>query len=318
MSIVTSISQNVIEKVERMAKLFNVDETYVMSIYNKYAMSGLPEKVALLKTRGDVEVEFGNIASNAPTMYAYVLNDYGPSDIFELMRNKSKRLFDDPNTKEKAIEDEMVNYEGVPLDYRKNVFGKPNEAYGTPLEGSLWQREIKALVSKTEDFASPTLVSLTADKDFAKELPTVEPFKFYAFRGNVNTKNPNKVRISNGTKFRTYASKVTVAEMVNKLPITELKDVELEYKENFAGKQNNDYLAVIRGNVIWMNLTPIMGNRTFIIVDESMDTQMRCKLSEKIDITFKQTDDVVLFTRLFPGKDGKIGAQVRAYLVVPQ
>jgi hypothetical protein len=275
------------------------------------------EKKALMIVNGQLQTEYGNLFSNAPTLYTYVLNDYGPSDIFQLMRNKSTRMYEESEeSKQKAIDMGMVSYDGIPLDYRTAIFGKPNENKGMPLEGSLWQRSILAIVAEDKVFSNPTVVELTADKEFARDMPIVEAGKFYQFRGNINPKYPSKIRLSNGTKFVPITAKVSVADVANKLQTIELKDVEAEYNANFAGKKASNYLVAIKGSVLAMSLTAIKGNRTFVLTDEAMDTQMRCKISENIQIRFAQADDVVVFARLFPGKDGKIGAQVRTYMVV--
>jgi hypothetical protein len=318
MSNVVTISQNVNSVIETIAKKFDLDTAYVMSVYMKYATSGNDEKKALLKTKGDIETDFGNLLSNAPTLYGYVLNDYGPSDILEAMRNKAKRMYDESEeSKQKAIDMGMISYDGVPLDYRNFVnFGKPNENKGMPLEGSLWQRSVLAIIATDKNFTSPTMVELTADGDFARDMPIVEAQKFYQFRGNLNPKYPSKVRLSNGTKFVPITAKVSAADVANKLQTVDISDVDTEYAANFAGKKGGNYLAAIRGSVLAMNLNAIGGNRTFVLTDEAMESQIRCKINEKAEIVFQQADEVIIFARLFPGKDGKIGAQVRTYMVV--
>lgn len=314
---VQTISANVIGKIETLSKKFNIGFDEVMSIYNKYAVAGNNEKVSLLKTIADVETEYGNIKSNAPTLYAYVLNDFGPSDIFELMRGKATRMYENPQTQQKAIDEGYVNYEGIPLDYRTKLFGKPNEQYGEPLTGSLWQRSIMAIVSQDDVFTTPMIVDLAASDEFAKELPLVEAGKIYQFRGNINPKYPSKINISAGTKFKEVTNaKISAADIANKIPTVDLKDAEIEYSANFAGKANGKYLAAVKGSVLTLDLNPIKGNRTFYLIDEALDTQMRCKISENTSIRFSQADDVIVFCKLFPGRDGKIGAQVRAYMVV--
>jgi hypothetical protein len=65
-----------------------------------------------------------------------------------------------------------------------------------------------------------------------------------------------------------------------------------------------------------MNLDAIKGNRSFVIFDDDTMLDMRCKISEKIPVKFQLADDVIVFAKLFPGRDGKIGAQVRTYMVV--
>jgi hypothetical protein len=316
MSKVVNISENVTSKLEILSKKFNVGMDYLTPIYMKYATAGSTEQKALVLTNGDIEAEFGNLASGAPTMYAYVLNDFGIVDIFEMMRQKSKRLYDDPETQQKAIDDGLVSFDGTPLDYRLKVFGKDNELYGQPLTGTSYQRTIVAILSKDEAFNTVELVELGADSDFAKELPTVEAYKFYAFRANQNPKFPFKVRLSKGTKFRVITPTVTIAEIASKIPTTEIADIETEYNANFAGKKRTNYLTAIRGSVTWMGLDVIGGNRTFILVDESIENQLRCKLPETIPVVFTRGDDMIAFSRLFPGRDGKIGAQIRSYLVV--
>jgi len=316
MSKVFNISGQVQEKIETLAKRFNIEIGQVMSIYMQNYSKVENEKTAFRLTAGAIQEEFGNVISNAPTMYVYVLHDFGTSDIYELMRAKSLRLYDDPETQQKAIDDGLISFDGVPLDYRKQVFGKENENYGQPLTGSSYQRSILAIKATDPLFKDAMFVELTADKEFAKNIPEVEAFKFYSVRGNPNKKNPSRINLSSGTKFREYASEVTVAEISAKIPSISIGDAETVYNSVYAGKKKVDTLTAIRGSVTWMNLDAIKGNRSFVIFDDDTMLDMRCKISEKTPVKFQLADDVIVFAKLFPGRDGKIGAQVRTYMVV--
>lgn len=317
MAEVFSINENLIKKIETLASKFNLKSEQVMSMYMGNYSQCKDEKLAFKKTAGMIQEEYGNLVSGAPTLYVYVLDDFGTSDIFELMRGKSKRLYENPETQQKAIDDGVVSFDGIPLDYRKMLFGKPNENYGQPLVGTAFKRSILAILGKDANFSTgATFVELSADGDNAKDLPNIGQYKFYAFRGNIGKKDETKVSISSGTKFKEYTPDITVAELAAKLTTITIDEAEGAYQSIYAGKKKVSTLVAIKGSVTNLSLNPIKGNRAFVLFDDDSMSYMRCKIAERANIAFKETDDIIIFTSLFPGKDGKIGAQVRTYMVV--
>jgi hypothetical protein len=318
MSQVYTISQEATTKIEKWATKFNTKFDDVAAIYMKNLVSvNGDEKKALVYSKIALEEEFGSLLSNAPFYWGYVLEDNGVTDIFELMRQKSINMAqsDDPTIRAEAETNGYVDINGVPLDYRKTVFGEPNVGFGNPLTGHSYQRAILAIISADEAFSKPSLVELTAEGEFAKNLDKVPNGTFYKFRVNVNPKYPNRARLSAGTKFSPVTSTITLAEIANKLNTCAFTDLDIEYGNNFAGKKRTSYLTALRGYVAAMSLTPMKGSRLFVMIDTD-DGQVKCYIREQVPITFKKADDVIAFARLYMGKDGKIGAQVRAYMVV--
>jgi hypothetical protein len=321
MSEVVVASQKATEKLEQWAGKFKVAVEVVQSTYMKNLFATKDEKLSLRKTMIELQKEYGSLLSNAPFFYAYVIDDSGLVDIFELMRQKSIKAYesDDNAIRDKAINvDNIVTIDGTPLDYRKTVFGKPNEYFGQPLTGHSYQRTLLGIVSTDEAFTTPFVAEISAQGDFAKEMEATPLYKFYAFRGNQNKKYPGRVRLSAGTKVKEVTEpKVTVAEVANKIKAFAFNELEMVYGEQFAGKKRTYYLAPVRGYVAAMSLQAFQGSRVFVLMDDETEEQLRCRISETIPIIFKEADDVLALVRLYASKkDGKIGAQVRAYLVV--
>jgi hypothetical protein len=314
-----NISTQATEKLRKWATKFDITEEVIMPQYlaNLTAKDGNEAK-ALIATKIALEKEYGSLLSNAPFFYGYVLEDNGTVDIFELMRGKAIRMSnsEDPSVRAQAEELGLVDINGTPLDYRKTVFGKANGFYGQPLTGHSYQRNILAIVSEDENFTNPFIAELTAQDEYAKNLEKVSPFAFYKFRANFNPKYPTKVRLSAGSKFSAITPAITIAEVANKIPTVSFEDLDAEYGANFAGKKRTSYLTAIRGYVAAPNLTVIKGSRAFTLMDDETDGAIRCRLPESVPVVFQETDAVIVFAKLYAAKNGKIGAQVRAYAVV--
>jgi len=312
-----SMSKETSDKIAKWAIKFGVTTEYIEGIYAKNFMKINDEKRARALTMGNLEEEFGSIISNAATFYVYLLSDSGPVDIFDLMRQKSLNMYNDPDRSAEAQSKQMISPDGIPLDYRKQVFGKLNEGFGLPLTGSLFSRSFIGVVSETEDFTKAFISEMIAKDEFAKTLNDVVPRHFYKFRGNQNKKVPTRITISKTTKFIPFQPKVTVGEIAAKVPMVyEIENLEDVYREQFAGKKNTAFLAPVRGTVIHMSLEAFKGARNFIIYDEDSEQKLRCRISDKIPIEFKASDEVLTFNRLYADRSGKIGAETKAYMVI--
>jgi len=308
---VFTISGKAQEKLQHYADKFKVEFGYAMSIFMGYMSTGVAEGAALLSTMGALQNE-----SQRQSFYVYVLNDSGPIDIFELMRLKVNRLFEDPATHDKAIEDGMVTEDGTVLDYRDKVYGKENITKGEPLTGSLYNRTILAIVASNENFDGATLSEITSQKEPAVEFPMVEPYNVYKALINQNRKNPLRYSFGKASKFTKIPSAVTNAEIANKITTVPIENLEEVYNAEFAGKKRTNYLVPIRGFVTYLNFEVIRGSRSLIITDQDTEAWINCRLNEKVPVVFKTPDEILAFARLYAGRNGKIGAEVKAYMVV--
>jgi hypothetical protein len=210
----------------------------------------------------------------------------------------------------------MITEDGTPLDYRDKVFGRINENKGLPLTGHQYQRTFFGIVSSTEDFNNPIVAQMIASGDFAKTLNNIEVKKFYKFRGNQNRKNPNRINLGPSTKFIQVESKITPREIADKISSIPIDQVEEDYKNNFVGKKNVSYVCPLRGAVTYLSLEPIGEHRIFVLTDEDSGSQIRCRIHESVPISFSTSDELLTFNRLYSDRNGKIGAQVKAYMVI--
>lgn len=312
----SEISLKTKEILNKWATKLKVDITKVEAIYNQHLLKVQDEKKARLLTIGSLQEEYGSIASNAPFYYIYVLEDSGVVDIFELMRQKAINMLNDPARHDQALSEGLITEDGTPLDYRKMVFGKLNDQKGMPLVGSSKQRTILALASSKEDFSGPFVGELIARGDFAENLDNFEHWKFYKVRANPGKNSPTRLNLGPASKFQDYNPPLTLAEIANRIPIDPIDDLHKIYDREFAGKKRTNYLSAIRGSVTFLMLQPIYNSRIFALTDEDAGADIRCRISENIPIIFQEADEVLAFCRLYLDKQKKIGAQVRAYMVI--
>ena len=313
MSEINSKTKDILDK---WSKKLEIDPQYTEEAFLKFLETEKDEKKARLKTIGKLQEEFGSVISNAPWFFTYLLDESGIVDIFELMRQKSINWYNDPERHDNALNQGMITEDGTPLDYREKVLGKLNEKKGLPLTGHSYLRTFFGIVSSTEDFNSPIIAEMIASGDFAKTLNNIEVKKFYKFRGNQNRKNPSRINLGISTKFIQIDPKITsreIAEKINSIPIDQIED---DYKNNFAGKKNVSYVCPLRGGVTYLSLEPVKEHRIFVLTDEDSGAQIRCRIHESVPISFSVSDELLTFNRLYSDRNGKIGAQLKAYMVI--
>lgn len=304
------------ETLEKWSKKLNVDFKTVNDIFTKFLSEEKDEKKARLKTIGTLQEEYGSLISNAQWFYVYLLDDSGVIDIFDLMRQKSINMFNDPNRQQEALDKGMVTIDGTPLDYREKVYGRTNENKGLPLTGHSYLRTFFGIVSNTENFDSPFISEMIASGEYAKELNTVQTFKFFKFRGNQNRKNPYRINLGPATKFIKIENKITPREIADKVFTVPMDQVEQDYKDNFAGKKNVSYVCPIRGSVTYLSLQPIQNHRIAVLSDEDSASNIRCRFHESIPINFQAYDELLTFNKLYSDRQGRIGANVKAYMLL--
>ena len=304
------------ETLEKWSKKLNVDFKTVNDIFTKFLSEEKDEKKARLKTIGTLQEEYGSLISNAQWFYVYLLDDSGVIDIFDLMRQKSINMFNDPNRQQEALDKGMVTIDGTPLDYREKVYGKINENKGLPLTGHLYSRTFFGIVSNVENFDSPFIGEMTANGEYAQNLNTIGTFKFFKFRGNQNRKNPNRINLGPATKFIEIGTKITPREIADKVFTVPMDQVEQNYKDNFAGKKNVSYVCPIRGSVTYLSLQPIQNHRIAVLSDEDSASNIRCRFHESIPINFQAYDELLTFNKLYSDRQGRIGANVKAYMLL--
>jgi hypothetical protein len=309
--VVFAISGEAQAKLEKLSTDYKAEFGYVMSLFTHYMAETQNEKKAYLNTLGDLQNE-----ANKTSFYTYVLDDNGIIDIFELMRGKVNRLLEDPETFDKTVADGMASPDGVVLDYRKTVFGKPNANLGMPLDGTSYQRSIIAIVADNENFTGATLAEISGNDKAAKALPPVEPFKTYKAFINQNKKNPQRYSLYEGSKFQPIATVVTNAEIANKITATEFDALEEIYRKEFAAKKNSRVLVPVRGYVTWLGMEVINGRRSFILTDPDTEEGISCKMQEKMPVAFQRADEIIAFVKLWASKQNKIGCDVKAYMVI--
>jgi len=90
------------------------------------------ERKAYERLRGELRREYGAIYSPAPIWTAILFGCTDVIDFVELMKRKAIALWENPATREEAIENLLVTRDGVPLDPREQVDFQPNPNFGRP------------------------------------------------------------------------------------------------------------------------------------------------------------------------------------------
>jgi len=164
------------EKLRSLASLMELDYDEVRAKYQEFIAQGLSENRAFRSTERVFKRIIG--APRKIGVYEGIIVGIGEVvDRFEQMRQRARREWEKDS--EKAKLEGFCSEDGVPLDYRQTIFGRPNPNYGKPLEGSRIQRELYGICRKQgEDFAFHKLVAEGSVALGLKLPKSFEPVRF--------------------------------------------------------------------------------------------------------------------------------------------
>jgi hypothetical protein len=286
-------------------------------------------KIAMNKLKAEVSEENGSLISTAVPFYGYVLGDSGLFDWIDLMSQKSKDMYENPETQNKAVKDGYTTEDGVPLERRQKKFGRPNEKCGQPLEGTEYERDLYVIASANEDFSNAKLAMLSANNEDATNIKNVDLFKTIKFRANVGkidaTSNMLNLRIGAGTKFRESECKLTPIEIANKVNYIDATQEEIasEY-DIFAKNPKTKYMSIVRGTVSKIYMEPSYNTknpaRTIYIMSSEEDIasiMLRVRIPISIPIVIREGEDIQVFGRIWKSfKTGKYTLEAKGYIPI--
>lgn len=154
--------------------------------------------------KGDILRESGSLRSSAIMWSGFIFGDTGIIDFVDLMKRKAKKMYENPNTRDFAINKlKIVSRDGIPLDTRDQVNFKDNPNIGQPLKGHSYSRTMYGVAGKGRQMEEIKFFTLNFNDDVAKEDKPYEFYKMYMFRGTVGKTdlNMHKINAKSVTKF---------------------------------------------------------------------------------------------------------------------
>jgi len=216
------------------------------SIKEKKVETTDPEKLAFTRTILKLKAEARTLKA-VPTRYVYLFGTSGLEDTLDIIRRRATRAMEE--NFEQAVKDKLVTPSGEILDTRETLFGRvPNPNYKSPLPPNAheWRRVFYGLVSDEEKFDSISISALRAYRDLAQKTSGVKLWKYYSFKAPEKTIRPSIQdaqvviksqvdRIFNivpGTRLQLIEKPLEPYELLNKLELIELWEVESKLKED--------------------------------------------------------------------------------------
>jgi hypothetical protein len=110
----------------------------------------------------------------------FVLAVREPIDVLEITRRKWLKRWEkaSKSEREELAKTGWITVDGIVIDNRPKIFGRPNPNFGKPLSGSDWRRHVYGLVSEN-DFQTVAFARLTFQGEVAKEKTPYQFFKAY-------------------------------------------------------------------------------------------------------------------------------------------
>ncbi len=266
---------------------------------------------------GALRRETGSIFSPAPTWTGIIFGDSGLMDFIEIMKRKAEYLYKNPETKQKALTDMLVDRNGVPLDPREKVnYGRDeNPNYGRPFpeDEHSYYRALYGVCSRGTEFTDIQFFRLNINDESAVEVeyPVRTTVQFRA-----NPKRKPKYgfldlnAISN-KDLQVISVASDIPDIIDALDMTTWRTYSIGDLSTLYGMHKNDRSVpvLLFANVATINpeVNDKTGNRTLWIDDadlESFDTPgVALFIKGDVPLNFGLDSKV-----LFVGKPSKIGS----------
>lgn len=243
-------------------------------------------RMAITKIANQIRREEG-VTPYTTDYKGIVLGATGPEDAIENTRQISFHIFNkDP---ERAVREGYTNDDGVVLDRRDRVMGRPNPKRGMPLEGEDWRRTIIGLATKADesDYKFFTLNCYGEEAVNIKVLSNVPVF----FRALEKMSGNERMTLttSSVTRFTPIDEEINIEEKLKeKNLIVPLKGIEEWYEYN---KQDKRAILVTEGSVYRMRREPNERNRKSLILSEYEDPEAIQPFSVRENVSMDGFDE---------------------------
>jgi len=267
------------------------------------------ERKAYERLRGELRREYGAIYSPAPIWTAILFGCTDVIDFVELMKRKAIALWENPATREEAIENLLVTRDGVPLDPREQVDFQPNPNFGRPFgeDDHSYYRAFFGVCSRgrtlTDDLKFFRL-NINGENALEIDYALWQPVQF---RGNIRKKNPypfldlNAIR-SQPVEFRSIdlPQIPDIAECLefSEWPPRRVAEIPDLWDRYYADKKDQNLPILLEANVLSISreISEKTGNRFLLLDDPDLDFDapaLRCFLPGHLEINFTLDSRVI-------------------------
>lgn len=292
----------VVEEVEQIAKDYRLPLEEVKAKYEELLAgeTKLPkEERALSRLQSTYKRAIGGFREEG-FFKGIIVGARDLVDIYEQMRAKSLRLYENPETKERALIENYVSELGIPLDYREKTFGRNNPDYGKPLTGSSFQRELYTIATKEDGDGTFSFWSLTAKDKRAQELEVPPLFKPFVFRAGIQR---DRLGVMGLTRFMELDEKWDIEDIIKKaMPCYMAHEIE-SYLESKNAKERAREAICVEGRVLTEGLAT--KNRYIDIDDKDMKGYIRCFLRGDVVVDFGEDSRVLVIGTPNYGRGGQ-------------
>lgn len=302
-----SISKQILEKIASFSERLGIPEEELKQNFLQIKeelralMPDLSERrlenKAYKRFRGNLRREYGSIYSSAPVWTGILFGYTEVIDFVELMKRKAIRLWENPETRDWAIENMLVTRDGTPLDPRETIFGKENPNFGRPFKEDehSYYRAFFGVCSKGTSFGDDLQffrLNINGDNALEVDYSLWTPVQF---RGNIRRKTEYPFLDLNAISKQPVEFKIVEVEEIPDIlevlefsewpprKITELPDLWDQYCSN-----DQRVPILLEGDVLDIRTTE-KGNRLIYLDDEDLDWDepaIRCLLPGDFPINF--------------------------------
>jgi len=284
-------------------------------------------RIAIRRLRGELKREGRMYWSPAMPYTGIFFGCTRLIDWVQIQKDKAKALYANPTTRKKAIEDNIVTPDGIPIDKREQVNFKENPNYLQPYRDGDhdWYRVLYGLVSPLHQ----TNYLFTKFR-FRGDLAQQVEFKFftpYVFRATGNNNDGYwNLNATKATKLEIPDGKFDIAmfdEYIYNCGISvyPLEDIEKLY-DMYGTDRENPFLIEAEVAHINSDVNVKTQNRLIILDSEDMPFEfqgLRCYIPGIFPISFKEDSGVIVLGYLsqVENREGKQELILNAYGLYP-
>jgi len=248
---------------------------------------GLAEKIAVKKTAR----RLARMYKNTEEYVGFIIGVSEARDRVAILKAKALKLFQE--NPEEAIASGVVNANGIPLDVRETIRGRPNPNYGMPFKEDEheWVRDIYGII-RFNGVWKPFRISVWGSSAREIDLPLFTPVRFRAiYKGEVN--EWIQLNISRFTSFQPIKEELDIYDIIKKtLGISPLSRVKR------IAKGSRFYPIVTEGDVTRIRLEPLpTGNRLAWVDDDTLsweEDEIMLLIPAHIQLTFGEGSRIMI------------------------
>ena len=275
--------------IDNISKELEVPRDEVMKHFQRFLeeyKQKFPEKIATKKALRRVK----RLVSSTVEFKGFLIGMSDLVDRVKIIKLQAKKLYE--NNPEEAISRGITNSDGIPLDTRTSVRGRPNPNFGLPFkEGETeYVRTIYGIVLYKNKW---TPFTMTLWRDNARDIGDLELFTPYSFRAIAKDFNGKwlRINISTYTQFQPIDEKWNISEIIRTTIGT--KKLSTLFKIGSTREPK-----IVKGIVTRIRLEPLStGNRMLWIDDDSLtweDEEVLCFIPPHITINFQEGSEILV------------------------